>query len=206
MWCWAFLMSRFIKCYACKHNARCTSRLKLISSAVCMMVKKYQYVCSYLSWSIVNCKSFHSFLNEIYLLWLVVKILFFLLYFIATFFYCLQCLLWGIFLISRLLYLSYFYIYLSSRNVRAKRDQLLILQMRKWGPERSNNLHKVTQWQGPASVSGLLPLGPVFFHVKHYIYRRPRSGIYFYDTWISQVSQCTDTYAWRKNAQEFLSS
>lgn len=112
MWCWAFLMSNFIKCYACKHNACCTSHLEFISSAVCMMVKKYQYVCSYLSWSIVNCKSFHSFLNEIYLLWLVVKILFFLLYFIATFFYCLQSLLWGIFLISRLLYLSYFYIYL----------------------------------------------------------------------------------------------
>lgn len=100
------------------------------------------YVCSEVFWWIVNYKLFHSFLNEIYLPRLVVKILFFLLYFIATFFYWPQSLLWGILLISRLLYLSYFYIYLQSWNVRAERDQPLSFHSwGSWGPESSNNLY-----------------------------------------------------------------
>lgn len=80
-------MSNFIKCSACKHNIvvtiPVTSKPFLLHVCAGEEIPTCMFDCF-----LINCKlHFHYFLNEIYLLWLAVKILFFLLSFIATFFY-----------------------------------------------------------------------------------------------------------------------
>lgn len=73
-------------CMQTKHHAHYTSHPQT-HFLLSMYDGKEISICMFLS-LLTNCKLqiFSLLLNKIYLLWLVVKILFFLLYFIATFF------------------------------------------------------------------------------------------------------------------------